>query len=604
MSYEIEFNARSIPAADVARSFVPPEPHFIRLLNRNHTLLLGPRGSGKTTLLKMLTVKALTNWDHPSAAENAKKIAYNAAFVAADVAWGRQLDSLGGLAMSPHRKEAAFAIHSLRALVRAMREAIHLGQQDAPEHLRHLAVAITPKQESNFVKSVSSHMGLQPRLDSMLGLELDLQGRLDSINNGLHDNSFNINTFQSKLSYLITAFNGEVGDDDRRWALLFDELEIAPAAIKKFLFSSIRSMDERIIVKLAVAPYMDDSGFDFGPESAQSLHDYHTIELTYPNKEDANNFSSSLFRKTFQRSGIEYEPLRALFELPLNKASFARRTSRISAPEGIPSEFISLASKDASFKKYADDRLLFSESYTFNENNVAQDFRKIQQIVLARDYYIKSFHDGQTVAHRSRKSHDLYIGYNPLLEITEGNPRAILTLLVPMIQEYKFFIGALTKFTPIPVEMQSRAVKRVELLLTSLLQVIPLELDGFDPGKGLLDFVDTIGRAFETRLLKQAFKADYLGTFILDENLTQDVAKVVGKALNAGAIVHVPHKDSAPDIILRSVKNKRYRLSYALAARYRLLLTLGDSISLSGLLRESKGSSVSLFQPSLFEGGN
>ena len=51
MNYHLEYNARSVPPAEVARSFVLPERHFLRLLSRNHSLILGPRGSGKTTLL-------------------------------------------------------------------------------------------------------------------------------------------------------------------------------------------------------------------------------------------------------------------------------------------------------------------------------------------------------------------------------------------------------------------------------------------------------------------------------------------------------------------------------------------------------------------------
>ncbi len=63
MRVELEYNARSIPPADIARSFIPPGDTFARLVARNHTLLLGPRGSGKTTLLKMLIPSPIDqNW--------------------------------------------------------------------------------------------------------------------------------------------------------------------------------------------------------------------------------------------------------------------------------------------------------------------------------------------------------------------------------------------------------------------------------------------------------------------------------------------------------------------------------------------------------------
>src|ERR1700743_691463 len=115
MRIELEYNARSIPPAEVARSFIPPSPHFGRLLSRNHTLLLGPRGSGKTTLLKMLTAPALQSWKNAQAYALAPQVTFNAAFVPADVAWGKQLDAVGSLNFTPSKKDAAFVLHTLRA---------------------------------------------------------------------------------------------------------------------------------------------------------------------------------------------------------------------------------------------------------------------------------------------------------------------------------------------------------------------------------------------------------------------------------------------------------------------------------------------------------
>ena len=141
MRIELEYNARSIPPADVARSFIPPSPHFGRLLARNHTLLLGPRGSGKTTLLKMLTARALNSWTHPDARTLAPQVTFNAAFVPADIAWGGQIDALGSLDFNSSRKDAAFVLHTLRAIIHAMREATELSRDGKIKpHAGHLAI--------------------------------------------------------------------------------------------------------------------------------------------------------------------------------------------------------------------------------------------------------------------------------------------------------------------------------------------------------------------------------------------------------------------------------------------------------------------------------
>lgn len=602
MSYELEYNARSLPPADIARSFIPPEPHFVRLLSRSHTLVLGPRGSGKTTLLKMLTLRALQGWTHPSAEKYIRQIKFNAAFVPADVAWGKQIDALEKLNFTPLRKEAAFVVHTLRALIHAMREAIELHRERHSEYISHLAAAMSHVQEEQFVKLISTSLNIKPALNTLLGVEVALEERLDAINLGDDDNTFTVDSFRSKISLIISAFNGVVGESDRRWALLFDELEIAPTRIKSFLLSGIRSIDERLIVKLAIAPYMDDVGFEHTPTSPQPLHDYHTVQLTYPNKDDATQFSAELFLTTFHRLGIDITSLADAFQAPVGIKGFGRRSNNSSKRKSIPIEFRSLAKKDESFQRYATDRKLFDPGYQFTENNVAQDIRKVLPIVVARDYYLRFFKDGKYVADRSRKSYSLYAGYPSIVEITEGNPRAILTLVGPLVQAYKQSLGQDDKKL-IPASLQSQAIRRVELLLTSLLQVIPLDIEGFKPGKGLLDFVDQVGRAFEDRLLRRPFTADYAGTFLLDNNVTPSVVSAVGKALNAGAIIHVPHPGGGPDSLLRGLKGQRFRLSYALAPRYRLLLTLGAQVNLSKLLLEMRGVNVSDVQPSLFDRG-
>jgi hypothetical protein len=598
MTVLLEFNARPVPPSEVARSFIPPERHFAALLTRNHTLILGPRGSGKTTLLKMLTVRALRNWAHAKAEGYARQIGFNAVFIPADVAWGKQIEALEQGSENANRKEAAFVLHTLRALIHAMREAVDLARAGAPPHLQHLAVSLSASQEEGVVRLITGRLKIRPVINSLLGVENALESLLDEINSGESDQAFTVETLPSKVSIIVSAFNGTAGDDDRRWALLFDEMEIAPTRIKSFLLSSIRSFDERIIIKLALAPFMEDAGFERTPTSPQPLHDYQTIQLTYPNKEDAHQFSNELFLSTFLRLGYEVSSLSSVFALPPGGTGFGRRGT--TKRRDLPPEFLSLAQKDESFRSYMNERGLTSQKYKFVEANVAQDIRKVLPIVIARDYYIRRYERNHASFHRSRKSHVLYAGYPSIVDVTEGNPRAILTLVTPLVQDLNRSLkGGVPR--KISSALQSQAISRIELLLTSLLQVIPLDFGGFEPGKGLLDFVDQIGRAFENRLIRQPFRTDYVGTFVLDENVNRTIVSAVGKALNAGAIIHVPYPESGPDILLRGLIGQRFRLSYSLAPRYRLLLTLGDRLSLSKLLFEERGVSVKDDQTSLFE---
>jgi hypothetical protein len=127
MRIELEYNARSIPPADVARSFIPPTPHFGRLLSRNHTLLLGPRGSGKTTLLKMLTARALNNWTHTEAEVLAPQVTFNAAFIppiSHGAGKSRRLDH--STSKLPGRTRRSFYTPSVRSFMRCeKRQSLH-----------------------------------------------------------------------------------------------------------------------------------------------------------------------------------------------------------------------------------------------------------------------------------------------------------------------------------------------------------------------------------------------------------------------------------------------------------------------------------------------
>ncbi|GGN63362.1 hypothetical protein GCM10011349_47840 [Novosphingobium indicum] len=128
-----------------------------------------------------------------------------------------------------------------------------------------------------------------------------------------------------------------------------------------------------------------------------------------------------------------------------------------------------------------------------------------------------------------------------------------------------------------------------------------MDLQGFDRDKGLLDFVDKIGEAFENRLIKGPFKADYVGTFRLDLDAPKDVVNAVGKALNAGALIHVPMTGGSSDSLLRGLQGQRFRVSYALAPRHSLLLTLGDFVWLSNLTSRVELSEQGTAQSSFFD---
>src|SRR5205085_8870489 len=72
-------------------------------------------------------------------------------------------------------------------------------------------------------------------------------------------------------------------------------------------------------------------------------------------------------------------------------------------------------------------------------------------------------------------------------------------------------------------------------------------------------------------------------SFIVDTDTNDDLVDALGRALNAGAIVFVNEKGE--DLLLSSLKGKRFRLSYILAPHYTLPLMLGKARSLDSILK-------------------
>jgi len=72
-------------------------------------------------------------------------------------------------------------------------------------------------------------------------------------------------------------------------------------------------------------------------------------------------------------------------------------------------------------------------------------------------------------------------------------------------------------------------------------------------------------------------------TFTVDSFVKDDIASMLSQALNAGAIVYIPEKPS-DNLILTSLRGKRFRISYLLAPTLKLPLRLGRSIALSRVI--------------------
>lgn len=593
------FNARSLRPRDVAATFIPPA-QFSALSRSTNTLLIGPRGSGKTTLLKMLTPEALFAWAHEDAAAVRSRVNYTGIFVPTDVAWGRQLALLTDSSMptaSDALVNAAFCTAVLRALVGTVAYRIELGgnQGSAAENP---GLQISGLEEARFAGDVAEAWGLPLRLGSMHGLAAALSARLMRLHGvagrerllGGEGRSERLATegelhlnLIAAVSALLDVLEAYLPDTrGQRWALLFDELELAPSAIREQLLAAMRSVDDRLLFKLSISPYSEDLGALESALGAMPGNDYEEVLLTYGQKEDSLPFSAALFSAvTAARGWSDVDPARALgrseFDTPSQEWASG---SAYSSAGRLGKRYRDLAAIDASFANYLRKVGLNVERLEDADPTLrAATLRKITALVAVRSTFRAS--DNTTARTRrrtrSRKNPELYRGATSFFAMLEGNPRWLIGTANELLAETEVN-------SAIPASRQARAVGRTAARFRSLLSTIPTAPGSTmaDRSRGLLTLIDRVGEFLGDRVVLDDFNPDPPGTFIVDASTAPGLLEALGKALNAGAIVYVPDPESA--MVLTSLKGKRFRLSYVLSPHFHLPLRLGRPVSLRSIL--------------------
>lgn len=594
------FNARNLGVHEIASSFVPPD-QFFELLRRQNSVIIGPRGSGKTTLLKMLQLPALDEWSHSRASEIRERIDFVSVFVPADVAWGKQIEALGSSLLSDTMREtlgvSAFAHHVLIALLDSIMELRKLWSAQ-PSRFPRLLGSLTREREAAFVEMVSPLWFVVPNIPSLLALKLALRQRLTRIfelaQNArvlgekfletvcIEERVLGVSPIQSLLIG-IDAINGVTDNAHLRWAVLFDELEIAPETVRRVAVQCLRSSDQRLLFKLSLSPFnheLREFGDGASPMAAQ---DYHPILLTYSRKAASRPFAEALLKSMVGDSLADSDVPMAVLGPSLiaedeDEGEISSRDLSVYRPgTRLQATFRHLAAKDPTFRKYLNERGLDVEALHLLPQDTRNSIvRKIAPVVVTREAFRRDERHGTSTIGviRSRKNPDLYTGADALFAITEGNPRWFISILLPLVSIYRQADGA-----RVPRGRQSMAVKEAVSRFRAFLKTVPSASANNSEDRGLLTFVDRVGRHFYEGVVQRPFEPEPPLSFIVDSNATKDVESTVEQALHTGAIIYVPDSEIAE--LLSSVRGKRFRLSYMLASHHRLPLRLGKARALS-----------------------
>lgn len=589
------FNARSLEPHQVAQTFVPSE-HYATLVKQAHTLIIGPRGSGKTTLLKMLQQPALEAWSHPSADAYRKQINFSGVFIATDRTWREQMVSLDReIDHEQHRllSTAAFTTHVLRAVVLTIEQRLATDSRFVP----HRRVTLDPNKESFLVREIASQWLLKPSLPTVLSLKYSLSSRLSEIYqlssreavlgvegraDRLANAAFLHLDFLASAAQIIEIFDDAIGEKTGRWAFLFDELELAPEWILTKLVQSLRSVNEKFLFKLSMSPFSKEVGELKDALSASPDHDFDAIPLWYAHKEDGYEFCKALFESMVLARGLpllDPDQLLGRSEFDTPKEEWTSGGTAYRPGTRLQKRFARMAEKDRSFANYLRDRGIETDFRNVLAGDVrAADIRKITSVVAVRDEF--RAYDVVSVKFpkkklRSRKNPVLYAGANSLFAISEGNPRWLKGILSRLLSESR------------PDGTVSGAVQATEIMgaahrFRAMLKTIPCPPLRAPALRGLLSLLDRIGNYFFKAVVLDEFAPEPPLTFIVDARTDPEMVEALGRALNAGAIVYVP--ETSGEMLLGTVRGKRFRLAYLLAPYFQIPLILGKPVSLASIL--------------------
>jgi hypothetical protein len=636
------FNARALQPSEVAQTFIPP-PEFFRLANNSHTFVVGPRGSGKTTLLKMLQQPAIESWAHSMANRLRESIGFTGVFVPTDITFATQLQAVSfDLSVGKQLVNGAYSIHILKAFLSALE--YRTGRTEIGAKYKTNRISLSDKQERDFVSELTFALKRNPRTPSFSSLRTNLTSFMSEIK-GISE-KLRSETSSNQLEYLegngilelditrttamaIDALEGVTGTKSERWALLCDELELAPPYIVEDLIRRVRSTDDRFLFKLSLSPYVSGetelndmltsvegghikTGLSASIPPAQENEDFDTIKLWFPSKQDGKDFGRELAQSIIQNRGINDQSIdeilgRSVFDRP---KTARRRSNAAYAPGSSRNKRMKrLANSDASFQKYLLSKGIDLDKEMQDDDMRAKTFRKINSIVIVREAFRKkdpkkhkntngkasdqSIED-HTSSRRGRKNPGVYAGATAFFAICESNPRFLIGMLNQLLGE------GTGKENPLRIDasLQAAVYASATARFRAYLRTVPSPKGISSGSRGLLSLMDLIGKYFYNECVAGPFDDDPDGTFVVDANTYSDLASALQIALNAGAIIWVPEKKDAT--ILTSIRGKRFRLSYLLAPYYQLPLHLGRQVSLGKILREGSAG-LDKDQPNLFD---
>ena len=587
-NFQKVFNARHLAPEQVAERFIY-NPDFEELLLGNHTVLLGPRGCGKTTLMKMLTLPALNVWKDRRANKIKEGIDFFAVYISTDIYWQVQKDSYyEQLKDFPDYADVISKVAVTTSVLHAL--TITMAQVCEYNYVSNNA-----ELESKMCQYLIQRWGIPATIPTYSMVQQALIERSGDLNRHIQSTMFNCrseedvrNSYEDYFSLdyhssviEATSFFVKLYDcEDRyKWALCFDELELAPLWLQDKLFQGLRSTAQNILFKLSASPIVSISS-DILATAGNDLKLVKMWPNTLGNK--YRDFSEKLVKAILkEKFGKSIDPEDVFGTNPLLHSG--KHTKTYEEGGETWKEIKLLATTDSNLKK-----LLLSSGINPNNpvepkgNNKAGDtiLRKIKPIVYFRNYYSQYNSKKDVRTKRSRKAQTLFYGKELIYTICDGNPRWLIGIVNGMLKQ----IGE--ESVKISPSNQAQVLERISQQFHNIIKSMPgneVVING--KPVTLSDILDKIGTRINQDIVLGPFKKDPASTFVIDKELDDDVIEILKQAAYQGAIILMNPEKESFDF---KMEGKTFRLSYMLCPFYKIPLRKYSKRSFINYFEEKK----------------
>ncbi len=598
------FNAKNLSTNEVVYSFIK-NSQFNDLVALNHSFLLGPRGCGKTTLLKMLTPEANKIWNNVS--DNDKiDLPFYGVYIPTDRQWKEQLNEMEkSLKDFP---ELANLISKLIVNINIMKSIVDTFYQLLDLDYREDDLFFENKRNL-CIDLIDIFLLDKPISPDLYTISLSLGKRLEEV-------SFIINTtklfrkinYESLPKYFFSEFfetasnaffsfkknfkkDQSFKDSYFRWALCFDELELAPEWLQDALLKQLRSRaDQSILFKLTSTPIVKiEKTIDI---EASNLNDYTIIRAwTYdqPGFINWNDFADKLAQvrvksyfsnkdlttlEVFGKYNIESVIKSSKFFDIANLQEYDDQTYDANFKKGtLMWNLIKyLAFNDSSFRRFLELKdISIHNPIPKNQAQMGSIFRKMKPIIIYRSQFIRN---NKII---SRKNVPFYHGKNNIYEICDGNPRFLSGLLDQLLKSTfpENNIG-------ISMEKQSDIIYKTSERYLEIISSHPdaiIERDGRK--KNLEILIKQIGNYFYDFMMVKDFTINPIGAFVVDKDVNYKEIQLINIGIKLGAFVYLDPKEAISET---GILNKSFRLSYLLHPYFKLPIREYEKRNLSKII--------------------